>query len=84
MIVDFILDLLGALLEFAWTDWRPTRRQRVKRALRLARKRRLSVKRREFAVTWLTFGLDNLADLRMESSEPALRAALERVQRAPA
>lgn len=80
MILDFILDLIGALLEFAWTDWRPTRRQRVKRALRLSRRKRLSVKHREFSRRWLKFGLDNISDLRLESREPELKTALERVQ----
>jgi hypothetical protein len=82
VILDFVLDVIGSLLEFVWTDWRPSPRWRVKRALRLARKRHLSAKRREFAVTWLKFGLDNLDDLGLEPREPALRTALERVQRA--
>lgn len=80
MILDFILDLIGALLEFAWTDRRPTRRQRVKRALRLSRRKRLSVKHREFSRRWLKFGLDNISDLRLESREPELKTTLERVQ----
>lgn len=42
--LDLIIEAIGALLEFVWTDWRPTPRQRVKRALRLSRKRNLSGK----------------------------------------
>lgn len=82
MILDAVLDVIGALLESV-TDWQPGPRWRVNRAVRLSRRRSLSVKRRQFAITWLTFGLDNLAALRMESRAPALRAALERVQQVP-
>lgn len=82
MTLDFVLEAIGTLLEFVWTDWRPSPRSRVKHALRLARKRRLSVKRREFAVTWLTFGLRNLAELRLDSREVEIKTALERMQQA--
>lgn len=80
MILDFVLDVFGALLEFFWTDWRPSPRWRVKHALRLSRKSRLPAKRREFAITWLEHGLANLSDLRLESREPDIKTALERVQ----
>lgn len=78
--LDLILNAIGALLEFVWTDWRPTPRQRVKRSLRLSRKRNLYGKHRDFAVTWLSFGLDNLDDLRLESRELQIRNALEAVR----
>lgn len=78
--LDLIIEAIGALLEFVWTDWRPTPRQRVKRALRLSRKRNLSGKRREFAVTWLSFGLKNAADLRLEYRGLEIRNALELVK----
>jgi hypothetical protein len=79
--LDLILNAIGALLEFVWTDWRPTPRQRVKRALRLSRKRNLHGKHRDFAVTWLSFGLKNFDDLRLGSREPEIRNALELVSR---
>jgi hypothetical protein len=79
--LDLIIDAIGALLEFAWTDWRPTPRQRVKRALRLSRKRNLSGKHRDFALTWLSFGLKNANDLRLGSRELEIGNALELVSR---
>lgn len=81
LMLDLILNAIGALLEFVWTDWRPTPRQRVKRALRLSRKRNLSGKHRDFAVTWLSFGLKSVDDLRLGSRELEIRNALELVNR---
>lgn len=81
MLLDFILDAVGSLLEFAFTDWRRSPRWQVKRAVRLARKRRLTTKRRDYATGWLAFGLQNLADLRLESRELEIRNALETVSR---
>ena len=79
--LDFIIDAVGSLLEFAFTDWRPSPRRRVKRALRLSRKRHLSRKRRDYAAGWLSYGLQNLADLRLESRELEIRNALDTVSR---
>lgn len=79
--LDSVIEAIGSLLEFVLTDWRPTPRQRVKRALRLSRKRHLTSKRREFAMGWLSFGLENLTDLRLESRELEIRSALELVSR---
>lgn len=76
--VDLILDAIGTLLE-GITAGRPPR-QRVKRALRLSRKRRLTRPRREFAITWLAAGLEDLPGLRLESREQEIRAALEKVR----
>jgi hypothetical protein len=81
MILDFILDAVGSLLEFAFSGWRRPPRRRVKRAVRLARKRRLTTKRRDYATGWLAFGLENLADLRLESRELEIRNALDTVSR---
>lgn len=77
MISDFILDAAGALLEFVINGWRPTPRQRVKRALRMSHKTDLTAKRRDYAIGWLRFGLDNLTDLRFESRKQEIRNALE-------
>lgn len=49
--------------------------------MRLARKRRLTTKRRDYATGWLAFGLENLADLRLESRELEIRNALDTVSR---
>lgn len=79
--LELILDAIGCLLEFLWTDPRPAPRRRVKRALRLSGKQKLSGKHREFAVTWLSFGLKNASNLRLESHELEIRNALELVNR---
>lgn len=82
--LDLILDVLSAALEAVWVNWGPTAKQRVKRALRLSRRRNLSAKSRQFAQTWLDYGLQNLADLGLQAREPELRTALSRVKEAAA
>lgn len=77
--IDPIGDLIGAVLDVPWTIAWPTPRRRVLRALRLSRKRRLTRKRREFAITRLAAGLEDLPGLRLESREQEMKAALERV-----
>ena len=80
--LDFILDLLGAVLEAAWAKWGLTAKQRVKRGLRLSRRRNLSAKKREFAGIWLDYGLQNLADLGLQAREAEIRTALSTVKEA--
>lgn len=82
MMLDFIIDLIGVGVEFVMTDWRPTRRQRVKRALRLARKQWLTVRRHEFALSWLAYGLAHVSELRLNAHEQEIRKALANLETA--
>lgn len=80
--LDFVIDILGAMLEAAWGNWGPTAKQRVKRGLRLSRRRKLSAKSKEFAQIWLAYGLQNLADLGLQAREAEIRTALATVKEA--
>jgi hypothetical protein len=80
---DFIGDVVGAVLEAAWGSW-PTAKQRVERGIGLSRRRNLSAKRRQFAETWLEYGLQNLADLGLQGREQEIRTALSRLKEAAA
>ncbi|MGO4583783.1 hypothetical protein AB4Z38_07835 [Arthrobacter sp. 2RAF6] len=82
MVADIIAQVVAELVQ-GWFDWRPTPRQRVLRALDLSREPVLSPKQREFGRKWLSYGLEHLVDLGLESHANEIQQALKRVASFP-
>ncbi|WP_284981727.1 hypothetical protein [Arthrobacter sp. efr-133-TYG-118] len=82
MIAEIISQVVAELIQGLFDGW-TTHRQHVLRALDLSREPVLSPKQREYGRKWLTYGLEHLADLGLESRAKDIQKALKRVESFP-